>query len=87
LLDEYLMQGVECTHHTHVWSLDGEHHVLTTHVVVEESISKVDVRREKEAIKNVLAEHEFSHVTLEIEYGNDDCAIALRQSDPKSRAT
>jgi len=81
------MQGVESTHHTHVWSLDGEHHVLTTHVVVEESISKVDVRREKEAIKIVLAEHEFSHVTLEIEYGNDDCAIALRQSDPKSRAT
>ena len=87
MLDEYLMQGVESTHHTHVWSLDGEHHVLTTHVVVEESISKVDVRREKEAIKIVLAEHEFSHVTLEIEYGNDDCAIALRQSDPKSRAT
>lgn len=67
---------VRSTHHTHVWSLDGEHHVLTTHVVVEESASKVEVRRVKDAVKRMLQEYEFSHITLEIEYGDDDCAMA-----------
>jgi cobalt-zinc-cadmium efflux system protein len=80
------IENVESTHHTHVWSLDGEHHVLTTHVVVEESISKIDVRRVKDAIKEVLGAYEFSHITLEIEYGDDDCAMALRSSHLSSRA-
>lgn len=75
------IEDVCSTHHTHIWSLDGEHHVLTTHVVVEDSISKVDVRRLKDAIKRVLEEYEFSHVTLEIEYGEGDCAMAVNRSD------
>lgn len=69
------VNNVCSTHHTHVWSLDGEHHVLTTHVVVEEDLSSVEVRNVKDAIKVVLAEYEFSHITLEIEYGEADCAM------------
>ena len=30
------LDKVNSLHHTHVWSLDGEHHVLTTHVVIED---------------------------------------------------
>jgi len=26
------MEHVHSLHHTHLWSMDGEHHVLTTHV-------------------------------------------------------
>ncbi len=72
---------VSSTHHTHVWSLDGQHHVLTTHLVVDETLSKVDARAVKDAVKNVLAEYEFSHITLEIEFGDDDCAMAVRRID------
>lgn len=77
------LEHVDSTHHTHVWSLDGEHHVLTTHVVVDEGISKPDVRRVKDAIKHVLQEYELSHITLEIEYGDDDCAMAVRRQDQR----
>lgn len=67
---------VESTHHTHIWSLDGEHHVLTTHVVVDESVSKesiVCLRRDLQALLNSL---EFSHSTIEIEFGDSDCGMA-----------
>lgn len=74
------LENVESTHHTHVWSLDGEHHVLTAHVVVDEDISKPDVRRVKNSIQAVLEPYEFSHITLEIEFGDDDCAMALKQA-------
>jgi cobalt-zinc-cadmium efflux system protein len=67
---------VQSTHHTHIWSLDGEHHVLTTHVVVDENLSKdaiVCVRRE---LQNILSDLDFSHSTVEIEFGDGDCGIA-----------
>jgi cobalt-zinc-cadmium efflux system protein len=67
---------VQSTHHTHIWSLDGEHHVLTTHVVVEESLSKdsiVCLRRELQELLNSLA---FTHSTIEIEFGDGDCGMA-----------
>ena len=34
------IDNVKSTHHTHIWSLDGEHHVLTTHVVVDSQLLK-----------------------------------------------
>jgi cobalt-zinc-cadmium efflux system protein len=77
-VDERLrsIPDVQSTHHTHIWSLDGEHHVLTTHVVVEESLTKesiVCLRRELQGLLNSLA---FSHSTIEIEFGDGDCGMS-----------
>ncbi len=36
---------VQSTHHTHFWSLDGAHNVLTTHVVIDESTTKDEFRK------------------------------------------
>ena len=63
------------THHTHVWSMDGEHHVLTTHVVIDESTSKDDIVCIRTSIQDVLRELAFSHTTVEIEFGEDDCGM------------
>jgi cobalt-zinc-cadmium efflux system protein len=71
------VENVKSLHHTHVWSLDGEHHVLTTHVVVDESMSKDAVRCVKDDIKDILRSYDFTHVTLEIEYGEDDCVMSM----------
>lgn len=70
------VEHVLSTHHTHIWSLDGEHHVLTTHVVLDEAISKDDVLCVRADIKETLAAYDFSHITVEIEFGDDDCAMA-----------
>jgi len=65
------------THHTHVWSLDGEHHVLTTHVVVQEDTSKDDLVCIRRSIQDVLRKLQLSHSTVEIEFGDDDCGMNL----------
>jgi cobalt-zinc-cadmium efflux system protein len=70
------VENVVSTHHTHIWSLDGEHHVLTTHVVVDESTSKDQVLCVREDIKKMLTAYDFSHMTVEIEFGDDDCGMA-----------
>lgn len=70
------VDNVKSSHHTHVWSLDGEHHVLTTHVVVDEGIAREQILCVKEDIKNLLKPYRLSHITVEIEYGERDCAMA-----------
>jgi cobalt-zinc-cadmium efflux system protein len=62
-------------HHTHFWSLDGEHHVLTTHAVVLENTSHEEVARIKSAVKSIADEFGCEHITLEIEYCGDDCTM------------
>jgi cobalt-zinc-cadmium efflux system protein len=64
------------THHTHVWSMDGEHHVLTTHVVVDDDTGKEEVQCIKEEINQISRELDFVHTTVEIEYGDGNCVMA-----------
>ena len=71
-----LIENVHSIHHTHIWSLDGAHHVLTTHVVVKEGASKEQVLCIKEDIRNLVREYDFSHITIDIEYGDADCMMA-----------
>jgi cobalt-zinc-cadmium efflux system protein len=63
------------THHTHVWSLDGDHHVISTHIVIDEQISKEDLMCIREEIKQKLRQLKFSHSTVEFEFGDKDCMI------------
>jgi cobalt-zinc-cadmium efflux system protein len=61
------------THHTHVWSLDGEHHVLSIHVVVAEDATKTNTMAIKDQVKSLVDTAKFEHVTVEIEYEDENC--------------
>ena len=60
------------THHTHVWSLDGTSHVLSTHVVVDGSTSREDAFRVKCDVRALLR-GDHRHTTVEIEYPDEKC--------------
>jgi cobalt-zinc-cadmium efflux system protein len=66
-------------HHTHLWSLDGERHVLTTHVVVAEETTKDRVLGVKRAFKEIAENLGLEHTTLEVEYEDEDCL--MRESE------
>ena len=72
------IDNVCSSHHTHIWSMDGEHHVLTTHLVVEEDTSQDEVLCIKEDINLLSKEMDFLHTTVEIEYGDEKCSMAER---------
>jgi cobalt-zinc-cadmium efflux system protein len=67
------INGVSEIHHQHLWSLDGEHHVLTAHVVVSESFSLSEYRLLKETIAEKLKHYNLSHTTIEIEMQDESC--------------
>ncbi len=66
--------GVEDVHHTHIWSLDGEQHILTAHVVVASDYEWSQTQKLKNEIKQHLRE-KFSilEVTIEFECSGQPC--------------
>lgn len=60
--------GVISTHNTYLWSLDGEHHVFSTHVVVEHVRLTSEVEAIKLQIRNELSQYDLHNITLEVEF-------------------
>ncbi len=69
------LDAVSDLHHLHIWSLDGEHHVATVHVVSQFE-SKAEYLELKESVSNALQEFELSHTTIEIELTSEECRDA-----------
>lgn len=66
---------VNSIHHTHVWSLDGEHHVLTSHLVLEEISSYDQIDEVREQAIGAVKEWDFSHHTFQLELDKKKCPM------------
>ena len=64
---------VDNAHHLHFWSLDGERHVLTAHIVVSKELTSTERAVLKDKISEQLAEFELAHTTIELEYPDEAC--------------
>jgi cobalt-zinc-cadmium efflux system protein len=60
-------------HHTHIWSLDGERHVLTTHVVVSDETDLAKITSLKDEVRNTASNAGLWHTTVEVDRESDDC--------------
>ena len=69
------MDKVRDIHHTHLWSLDGEQNVLTTHVVLCLDAKKEEIRAIKDKIRSFAEEYGLAHTTVEFEYLEEDCSM------------
>ena len=64
--------GVDSFHHIHCWSIDGESHVFSAHVVLsDQSGDLVEVKRR---VRELIDDETFEHITLEIELPSEDCS-------------
>ncbi|HKK76715.1 MAG TPA: cation diffusion facilitator family transporter [Saprospiraceae bacterium] len=66
---------VQSLHHTHVWSLEGEHHVFTTHVKLEGITDFEEIMEAKRAIKAIISNYAFQHYTIETELDDETCEL------------
>ncbi len=64
---------VQDVHHLHLWSLDGERHVLTAHIVLNDSASLEQYASIKQDIVEHLAPFHLEHTTIEIELADEHC--------------
>lgn len=64
---------VKDTHDIHVWSMDGNYHIITLHVVVANELSVAQQEELKTRIKESLNKLSIQHVTVELETEGYDC--------------
>lgn len=62
-------------HDTHSWSVDGEIHVLTTHLVMQRDASRDEMIDAKSRVRKLLDEDTFEHVTVDVELEGELCVI------------
>jgi len=76
-LEELLVAvaGVNSVHDTHLWTMDGDYLVMTVHVVVDDGINEEHILRIKSKIKEIVREWKIQHITIEIEYEREKCAL------------
>lgn len=65
--------AVQSVHHTHIWSLEGQKHFLSTHVVLADEIAKDEIICIKKEIRDLVQAKGIEHVTMEIEFTAEDC--------------
>lgn len=77
MIDEKLksIDKVISTHHTHVWSLDGANHILTTHLIVDKSTTRNEIVRIKSKCKQLFENLKMTHFTIEIELEDEVCLM------------
>lgn len=66
---------VQSTHHTHIWSLDGAHHVFSTHVKLHPLPNLAALLEVKNELKRILNQYPFEHYTIETELDNEECIL------------
>lgn len=66
-------------HHAHLWSLDGENHVFTAHVVLAGESAPGSAQKVKDEIKKQIKSYGIVEATIETEYQGDTC------SDPQHK--
>jgi len=59
-------------HHLHLWSLDGEKHVLTAHLVLT-ATEHQDIMAYKQQIRDLLQPYQLQHTTIEFEFSSEPC--------------
>ena len=62
------IDGILDVHHIHIWTMDGYNNYATMHIVTDECGHEI-----KEKVREELAEHNISHVTLELETSHEKC--------------
>jgi len=55
--------------------MDGAHHVLTAHVVVDGETDLDALTELRTEVAELCKEYRFAHTTVEIEWGDDACRM------------
>jgi len=67
------LEHVSNVHYLHLWSLDGERHVLTAHLEIDQMISAEQQKKIKQQIQQRLSDFPLAHTTIEFELPDEPC--------------
>ena len=69
------IKGIHSVHDIKIWSLDGNHHVASLHVLIDKSVKLNEFQKVKEKIRKVALDFEIIHTTIELETDAEQCEL------------
>ena len=60
-------------HDLNIWSLDGQKHILSVHLVLKENTANQQINILKDALNHNLEKLNVNHCTIETEFKSDNC--------------
>jgi len=69
------IEHINAVHHLNLWSLDGEHTVLTVHLVAEKNLTPEEYALVKNRFRQIVDDFGIFHSTLEIELPDESCRL------------
>ncbi|HLP04080.1 MAG TPA: cation diffusion facilitator family transporter [Paludibacter sp.] len=75
LLKEF--EHIHDAHDLHIWSIDGNYHILTVHVVLSDGFDLKNIAELKNAIRQTLELKGIQHATIEIETFDEKCLMEV----------
>ncbi|EMY62987.1 cation diffusion facilitator family transporter [Leptospira terpstrae] len=69
------IKGIHSVHDIKIWSLDGNHHVASLHVLIDKTVKLNEFQKVKEKIRKVALEFEIIHTTIELETDAEQCKL------------
>lgn len=57
--------GAVAAYHTHIWSMEGERHLLSINLIVNDEIERNEVIAIKQNVRKLMMEKEIDHVTVQ----------------------
>lgn len=72
--------NIQSLHHTHVWSLEGENHVFTSHLRLQKIETFNQIQEVKKKVQEILEEYQFEHYTIQIDLDEEKCELAEKEN-------
>jgi cobalt-zinc-cadmium efflux system protein len=69
------LPGIINVHDLHIWSMDGNYHVLSVHLVVDRNYTTKELVSVKDKLNRLVEKYGINHATYEFETEDEDCKL------------
>lgn len=63
-------------HDCHVWSMDGNYHIMSMHIRLDKDYRLADLSQIKDRVRSKLHDISIDHITIEMEGKDEDCQLS-----------
>lgn len=71
------LDDVVDVHDTHLWTMDGQYHILSVHLVLDEDKRLNELADLRAKVQKQLADHRIDHITIQFEVVGEKCALEM----------
>lgn len=69
------IKGVCDAHDLHCWTMDGNYHILTIHLVIQGQLNNQQQSDIKKEARTILKAKSVNHITIELEFESEECEL------------